>query len=349
MMQAEVSELLAAQESLHVLPDLTGGRAVLNTNGPEGQVPEIFGESDTYYILGFEPGTPGERDNKRSIEVKVAREGVRVYTQRQYVARAVEKASLEKALRGLLPNASRPLTLSVAAFAGSEKKATVIVNVDVGAFANARETAMPLEFAVSAVNQKGGRQVAFARETASVTFKPGMPDRRAEANVQTHIQLTPGDYEIRVAVSDPATEIVASVYCPVAVPLFGSAPLSLSDVIVETTTRMAAPPESAVPVSAPTTRRVFEPDESVRALMQIYQGTQRTGAVVPVSVRTSILDANGRAIRDQYLALQAKNFTNRRAALAVDIGQLPRGEYVLSVDASLERQKASRILHFAVQ
>ena len=91
-------------------------------------------------------------------------------------------------------------------FAGSDMaKATVMVNVDVGAFANARETAMPLEFAVTAVNQKTGRSVAFARETATVTFKPGTSNRRAEGNVQTHIELTPGDYEVRVAVSDPAT------------------------------------------------------------------------------------------------------------------------------------------------
>ena len=141
--------------------------------------------------------------------------------------------SLEKALRGLLPNASRPLTLSAAAFAGSgAAKASVLVNVDVGAFANAAESAMPLEFAVTAVNQTG-RQVAYARETATVTFKPATGNRRAEANVQTHVELPPGDYEVRVAVSDPATGISASVFGPVAVPLFGSASLSLSDVIVE--------------------------------------------------------------------------------------------------------------------
>jgi hypothetical protein len=245
--------------------------------------------------------------------------------------------SLEKALRGLLPNASRALTLSAAAFAGSDmSKAIVMVNVDVGAFANARHTAMPLEFAVSAIAQKTGRPVAFARETATVTFIPGTSNRRAEANVQTHIELTPGDYEVRVAVSDPATGIAASVFGPVTVPPFGSAPLSLSDVMVETTSRA-------------TTRRVFERDERVRALVQVYQGTQRTDVIVPVSVRTSILDAKGGAIRDQQLALTGKDFTDRRAALALDIGQLPPGEYVLSLDASLERHTTTRILRFAVQ
>jgi len=77
-MQTETSELLADQQSLHVLPDLTGGRAVANTNGPEDKVPEIVGETDVYYIVGFEPVTPNQLDSKRSIEVKVGRADVRV-------------------------------------------------------------------------------------------------------------------------------------------------------------------------------------------------------------------------------------------------------------------------------
>jgi VWFA-related protein len=350
MLQAEVSELLTDQGSLQVLPDLTGGRTVLNTNAPEGKMPEIFGETGAYYIVGFEPETLNRQDDTRSIEVKVARTDVRVYAQRQYISRAAPNASpvprgadppvsLEKALRGLLPNASRPLTLSVAAFAGSgPAKASVLVNVDVGAFANAAESAMPLEFAVAAVNQTG-RQVAYARETATVTFKPATLNRRTEANVQTHVELPPGDYEVRVAVSDPATGISASVFGPVAVPLFGNAPLSLSDVIVETTNG----------TSMTTTRRVFARDEGVRALAQVYQGAQRTDVAAPVSVRTAIVDATGRTIREQRLALTGKDFPNRRASLAVDMGGLPAGEYVLSLDASMARQKASRILRFTVQ
>ena len=66
-------------------------------------------------------------------------------------------------------------------------------------------------------------------------------------------------------------------------------------------------------------------------------------------MRTAIVDATGRTIRDQLLALTGKDFTNRRASLAVDIGGLPAGEYVLSVDASMARQKASRSLRFTVK
>jgi hypothetical protein len=123
----------------------------------------------------------------------------------------------------------------------------------------------------------------------------------------------------------------------------------LSDVIVETTNRLDARLASANPVPAMTTRRVFEQHESVRALVQVYQGTQRNDVIVPVSVRTSIVDTKGHAVRDQLIALTVKDFTNRRAALALDIGQLPPGGYVLSLDASLGPQTTSRMLAFAVQ
>jgi VWFA-related protein len=348
-MQTEISELLQDQGSLHVLPDVTGGRAVTNTNGPEQTVPEIVGETDAYYVVGFESGIADQRAEKRSIEVKVARPDVRVFTQRQYMAPAVEKASsvvlpasqlpvsLAKALLGLLPNASRPLTLSLSAFAGAgATKAFVLVNADVGAFANAREAPMPLEFAVSAIDQRNGRPVAFARETATVTFASSTSNRRAAGNVQTRIELPPGDYEVRVAVSDPGTGVAASVFGQVAVPAFGNAHLSLSDVIVETG-------------GTATTRRLFDPGEQVRALVQIYQGTQRSDSIVPVTVRTAILDAKGRSMRDQVLAVAAKDFTNRRAALALDVGQLSSGDYVLTIDASVERQKTSRALPFSVR
>ena len=358
-MQAEIAELLHDQGTLQVLPELTGGRAVANTNAPQEKVPEIFAESDAYYVLGFAPATAGERDSTRSIEVKVRRNDVHVFAQRQHVVRAVAKPTsvpprgagsaqpLEKALRGLLPSATRPLRLGTAAFAGSDKtKEVVIVNVDVGEFAKPAETAMNLEFAVSAVDQSG-RQVAFGRETAVVTFTPGTSNRPAEANVQTHVNLTPGDYEVRVAVLDPATDVVASVFCPITVPPFGSAPLSLSDMIVETTGGASA--SASVPVATTTTRRQFDQDERVRVLAEVYQGTRSTHNILPISVHTSVLDAKGNAVRDQVLALTTKDFANRRAALALEVGQLPAGEYVVSIEASLARHRTRRALRFAVQ
>jgi hypothetical protein len=119
-------------------------------------------------------------------------------------------------------------------------------------------------------------------------------------------------------------------------------------VIVETAGRMATPAAGSQPPAA-TTRRTFAPDERVRALVQVYQGTRRTDGIAPMFVRTSILDSNGNALRDQVMALAAKDFTHRRAALALEIGGLPQGEYVLNLDAALAQHKTARTLRFTVQ
>ena len=350
--------MLDNQGNLRVLPELTGGRAVFNTNGPEAMVPQIFNESDAYYLLAFEPGTRGGQDARRSIEVKVGRRGVHVHTQRQHIVPGAEQASagiarganvpttLDTTVQGLLPKTGRPLTLALAAFAGpTSGRAIVTLNVDVGAFAVAGTTPLPLEFVVRALD-RFGRQVSMARQTSIITFEGPASSRPAEANVQTQIELPPGTFEVRLGVSDPARNVVASVYSEIEVPAFGTAAFSLSDVTVETTGRAALFSERR---PGTTTRRVFHPDEQVRALLQVYQGTERTDTIQPVSVRARILDATGRAVRDQSMVLTEKQFTNRRAGVAIDLDRLPAGAYVFSLDASLNQQAINRTLPFSVQ
>ena len=60
------SNHLKRQGNLQVLPARTGGRAVMDTNGPDLSVPTIFRESDSYYLIGFRPRT--RRPTGNSIE-----------------------------------------------------------------------------------------------------------------------------------------------------------------------------------------------------------------------------------------------------------------------------------------
>jgi hypothetical protein len=151
-------------------------------------------------------------------------------------------------------------------------------------------------------------------------------------------------------VSDPAIGAVASVFSQVVIPPFGRAPLSLSDVTIETLNLDAAKESTAPRQPITTTRRLFHHDDRVRARLQIYQGTERTDAIVPVSVRARVLDAQGGAVRDQSLVIAGKAFTNRRAGcqIAVDVEHLPPGEYLLRLDASMGNHTTGRALRFAV-
>ncbi len=361
--QTDTTDSITGQQSLQVLPDRTGGRTVVSRNNPDEMVPEIFRESEAYYVLGVERAVSDRPDRTRSIEVKVGRKGLRVHAQRQYVlppARtgatvgplvSAGPATAQEALDRLLPSAGLPLALAVTAFAGPDSARPIVrVNVDTGAFARSDGTAVPLEIAVVATDQTG-RSVVSARQTSTITgTRPGsgapvegnVPS--PEINVQSHVELAPGDYGLRVAVSDPATGKVASVFSDVTVPKFDSAPLSLSGVTVD-----IASIRSTAPV--PTTRRAFRRDEQVRVVLQIYQGTERTEAIVPVSMRVQILDAKGGSVRDQSLPFTEQTFTNRRAdcVITIPVAKLPPGEYLLKLDASLDRQRTGRALRFAVQ
>ncbi len=361
--QTAISDSQTNMQNLQVLPARTGGRTVVGRNNPEGVVPAIFQESEAYYVLGIERGTSGLKEDTRSIEVKVARRGARVYAQRHYVLppaspgataepqKLLGPVTPQDALNRLLPSASRPLALAVAAFASPDSaRAIVRLDVDAGGFAREGATAAPLDVAIVAVDQTG-RSVASARQTSTITApRPAaggaaeVPGRAAEVNVQSRLELPAGNFQVRVAVSDPASGAVASVFSDVTVPEFDRAPLSVSGVTVD----VRSPP-SASPV--PTTRRVFRRGEQVRALLQIYQGTERTDAIAPVSMRVQILDAKGSAVRDQSLPFTEKTFTNRRAdcVITLPVANLPAGEYLLKLEASLDRRTAGRALRFAVE
>ena len=355
------------RQNLQVLPDRTGGRTVVGQNNPEDVVPAIFRESEAYYVLGIERAASDRPDRARSIEVKVGRKGLHAHAQRQYVAPSSQAtASAATAVPGsaganptaerdalsrLLPSAGMPLALAVTAFANLVGATPLVrLNIDTGAFARSDGAAVPLEIAVVATDQTG-RPVVSARQTTTITAaRPGagapteVPVPAPEINVQSHLELPPGDYGIRVAVSDPATGRVASVFSDLTVPKFGSAPLSLSGVSVDSAGAPAAAP-------VPTTRRVFRREDQVRAVLQIYQGTERTEAIAPVSMRVQILDPKGTAVRDQTLLFTEKAFTNRRAdcVITLPLAKLPPGEYLLKLEASLERHTTGRALRLIVE
>ena len=351
-LQSGLTNTLIDRENLSVLPDRTGGRAVVGRNNPELTIPEIFRESAAYYVIAVERAVSARPDAARTIQVKVARKGLRVVAQRQYVpataasipaAGAEAPATIEDALNGLLPNAGVPLAFGVTAFSNTGNANPVVrVNVDAGAFARSDGAPVGLDVAVTAVDRTG-KPVASARQTSTITATASASGSPIEVNVQSHLELQPGDYGLRVAVSDAASGKVASVFSDITVPDFANAPLSLSGMSVETAS-------SGGGAAKPTTRRAFKRGDVVRAVLQIYQGTGRTDALAPVVMRVRVLDAKGTALRDQSLPFPESSFANRRTdcVITLPLSTLAPGEYLLELDASANRNTSGRALRFRV-
>ena len=355
-LMAERDELMAAQGNLAVLPDLTGGRTILNNNEPFRLVPDVLHESDAYYLLAFEP-SEAVGDVRHTIDVKVARKGVAVHTTRLILpskptaaattAAPATDSPLEHALTDVIPNQSVPLGMSVATFAGPDAgHAYVGVTLDASAFA-AQPGSMPLDIAVLASDERG-RTAGGARQTGTVEVPPGAARADGAVELQTYLTLPPGDYELRAAVMNRNTRAASSVFTHITVPSFEEARLGLSDVVIGTRDNASSLPEAApaIPI-VPTTTRVFTAGTPVWAFLRVYRDADK-GAGERVSVEASVRDSEGRPVRHQ--TLQNAAFTGRNAdvRIGLPLKDLAPGTYVLRIDAKQGGAEASRTITYVV-
>src|SRR5688500_2812937 len=58
---------------------------------------------------------------------------------------------------------------------------------------------------------------------------------------------------------------------------------------------------------------MFGRKEVIRGVFQVYQGTRRTSPLGSVAVRNEIIDAAGRAVREQSLSIAPSQFEQRTA------------------------------------
>ena len=73
-----------SQDSLRVLADLTGGIAVVNQNDFDKALKKIDAETSDYYVVGYYSKNPDPRKRERSIDVKIDRPGVTVWSRKTY-------------------------------------------------------------------------------------------------------------------------------------------------------------------------------------------------------------------------------------------------------------------------
>jgi VWFA-related protein len=369
----DTNEHLQRQGALTVLPDRTGGRTVMNTNSPDLRVNEIFRESDSYYLIGFRP-TDVEKDGQpHTIAVKAKRSGLKVHSRNTYVSAPVHASSapppaphpdalaepVRESLTGLLPTSDVSIDLNTATFAvAGANRAAVTLAVSVDALVESLSRAavkqgVPLEIVASAFD-RGGRPKGIARQTVELSWPQTESPQDRRFDILSRLDLLPGDYEIRIAVSGGQPRRTASVYTYITVPAFDSVPLSLSNVVLEATAGTLTAPEDflegVLPI-VPTTRREFAAADRIVGFLRIYQGTSRRDALSPVQMRLSVLNAQGKAVASQSTTLEAAQFANGRSVdhyLALPLAGLVPGEYLLQIEAHMGERTAGRAVRFAV-
>jgi VWFA-related protein len=366
---AAATDHVQRQGNLRVLPDRTGGRALMNSNDPDLFVPEIFRESDSYYLIGFRPADPSLNGAFHKITVKTSRHGIDVHARSGYTAGATAAPAgdgsaavsepVRTALTGLLPANTTAVSMQSATFAVPDARtAAVVLTVGVDAFAGLAAGAAlrgaPLEIVASAFD-RGGRAKGLARQTLELSWPPSVAAQDRRFDALSRLDLPPGEYEIRVAVSSGAGAPTASVFSYVTVPAFQAAPLSLSDIVLGATAGTLTAPKgflsSLLPI-VPTTRREFARTDRLVAFFRIYQGTNRNDPLAPVQLRSALVDAHDRVITSEADVLDAGAFATARTAdhyVTVPLTALAAGEYLLEVETTMGVRTAGRALRFAVK
>lgn len=366
--------------NLRTLPDRTGGRYLSDPLRPADRVAEIFRESESYYVLGFEPAHPEPDGRFHRIRVSVNRPRVTLQARRGYYGGAVEgptrvqrddtrqdaasaaPAVLRNAVAGLWPRSELALKASAVPVAAPDlTRSTVASIIHVTQTFEPSQSALwgsPSGSGPSVVNvftgafDRLGRALATSRQSVRVT--PQAIGTRAFAyEVVSRLDLRPGRYEVRTAVEDTRLGRVGSVYTYVDVPDYQRAAVSLSGLLMSVrpagTLEPDAPLAGLVPVT-PTTRREFLASDDVTAFVRLYQGVSR--ALMPGYVVAEILDDRDTSVYRQETRLAAGAFGASRAvdfSVDVPVGQLAPGSYVLGIEARHGNETARRDVRFTVR
>jgi len=262
-------------------------------------------------------------------------------------------------LTGLLPAGAIPADLNAAAFAvPGARTSAIVLTIGVGAFAAAAVAApgsrgAPLDVVASAFD-RGGRLKGVARQSLELSWPAAAAEQPPRFDALSRLDLPPGEYEIRVAVSSGAEARTASVFSYVTVPAFTAAPLSLSNLVIAATPGTLAAPRdflaALLPV-VPTAKRTFTPADKLVTFFRVYQGTSRTDPLASVQLRTTVVDGHDRVVASESVVLEAAAFSKERTAdqyVTLPMAGLAAGDYLLEVETTMGARTAGRALRFVV-
>ena len=353
----------------------TGGRFVTRNMAADA-VPEVFRESGSYYVLGFQPAYTGTDGRFRRITVKVNRPDVTVQARGGYYAQGRSAAKAPKVPTGLPPALVQAIAgfwprpdvrvsvgatpVAVPGVRGGAVAVLMNVEQDLSPSGPRASTLAAAFFArphtttvtvLTGAFDANGREYGYDRRTATVTPR-AIGDRRFAYDVASRLELRPGHYEIRSAVEDSTLGQVGSAYTYVTVPDFAKETVSLSGVFLESTgsgRTLAGAGIADLTTVLPSTRRRFARDEQVTAFVASYQG--QTHDARPGYVITEIYNDTDQRVYQQELRIVPASPDQRTAMFSVDlpISRLSPGEYLLTMQVRQGNANARRDVKFEVQ
>ena len=241
-----LSPLLAGGDehlSLNTLSSVTGGVSIANMNSLKGGLDKILNRSRGYYLLAY---TPADKfDSKfRKLQVKVKRDGVRVYNHSGYVAREESvKAPATKEL-AILEAAKSPLAkrdVDVVANVGYKltgaNKAAVDINMLIEAknlsFTPSADGKQQTSFDVAGfVYDQFGKLRGGFSETVTASLSPADYQRALKEGLtySAGTELPSGYFQFRGVVREASTGKMGTISRYLEIPNVANGKLTMSSI-----------------------------------------------------------------------------------------------------------------------
>ncbi|MCC7009189.1 MAG: VWA domain-containing protein [Acidobacteria bacterium] len=353
---------------LRTMAESTGGRAVINNNDMDLEVPGVLAESSSYYLLGVESAGLVQDGRLHEIDVRVGRPDLEVRTRKGYyaptakerhaIAAAAASRDLDGAIEGVLPKRDFPMDVTIAPF-GGDRQGTLAVVLGATHPSNPAGGGTPraerAEVVASLFNPESGRLIGSRRLRLDVAWNGTEASASYYASagyyeVVARLPAASGRYEVRLGL-ETGDGLTSSVYTFAEVPNFSREAISLSGLVMSVQPAAHAVSSDALadlmPI-VPTVRRTFRRTDRVSAFLRVYQ--KKWATLVTLTAR--IIDTTNERVSERIatVASPAGAASNGAAHLFdVPVAGLSSGSYLLTVDASANGKTATRQLRFQIE
>ncbi len=201
----------AGQEALFYIANETGGELFKDANNFREQLERVLERTDVTYVLAFQRSDLKLNGAYHRLRVKTRASGVRLsYREGYYAPRPYQQLDpLEKnllAAEGIasaVPRSDLDLSLLVTPFRASDQRAYVPVIIEISGpslLAGEKADRLNLEF-YAYVSDRQGRMADFFTRRIGLDLKKGRAALQASGvKYYGHLDLPPGDYQVRVLV-----------------------------------------------------------------------------------------------------------------------------------------------------
>jgi VWFA-related protein len=306
----------AMRGALNALAADTGGFLVESANDLRGGLQEFLKDTETYYVLAYEPENAARDGSFRSIEVRLpGLSGLKVRTRSGYFApddrRAAEVSAaaedqarrreqrhseMRSALVSLAPLTAIPVRLSAdfLSLDGTSTQLTVTGNVDVSTLPFVRlpdRRQATIETAALVYDGAGAVAATLKTERTAVNVTDADYAELVSRGLtyQGSVALPPGRYQVRLAARDDATGIAGSAWKRLEIPDVASGRLTLSSLFLLKDGGVPASPDAPPVLSSVQALPRFRRGESLYVQLCAYNPQRDVSGGIDLVAQSEVL------------------------------------------------------------